>query len=92
MRLSNHYWSSSGTQPLHCMCYLWKPSLFLSPSLNVSLFFFTFVSVREGDGAWHGGCLALAELGRRGLLIPQRLGEGGCVTCTFLISHVTLIT
>lgn len=35
-------------------------------------------SVRESDGAWHGGCLALAELGRRGLLIPQRLGEGGC--------------
>ena len=27
----------------------------------------------EGDTAWHGGCLALAELARRGLLLPERL-------------------
>ncbi|XP_033744746.1 tubulin-specific chaperone D-like [Pecten maximus] len=32
-------------------------------------------TLQETDGAWHGGCLALAELGRRGLLLPERLTD-----------------
>ncbi|XP_062507532.1 tubulin-specific chaperone D-like [Corticium candelabrum] len=32
-------------------------------------------SLQESEGSWHGGCLALAELGRRGLLLLHRLGE-----------------
>lgn len=29
----------------------------------------------ESEVTWHGGCLAIGELSRRGLLLPQRLGE-----------------
>ena len=32
-------------------------------------------SDRETDSAWHGACLSIAELGRRGLLLPNRLGK-----------------
>jgi len=32
-------------------------------------------SVTEPDSSWHGGCLALGELVRRGLLLPSRLSQ-----------------
>lgn len=40
--------------------------------LSSILELFQFV---EDDSAWHGGCLAVAELGRRGLLLPKQLDK-----------------
>ena len=32
-------------------------------------------SIGESDWAWHGGCLAIAECARRGLLLTSHLHE-----------------
>ena len=32
-------------------------------------------TLAETDGAWQGACLTLGELGRRGLLLPERLAS-----------------
>eukprot|EP00928_Gymnodinium_smaydae_P017716 TRINITY_DN16776_c0_g2_i1.p1 TRINITY_DN16776_c0_g2~~TRINITY_DN16776_c0_g2_i1.p1 ORF type:complete len:1166 (+),score=141.52 TRINITY_DN16776_c0_g2_i1:1343-4840(+) len=47
-------------------------------------------SFRETDKAWHGGCLALAELTRRGLLLPDRLATVVPLVCQALhFEHVS---
>ena len=41
--------------------------------IEIRVDFFKFCFYIFKDSAWHGGCLAIAELGRRGLLLPQQL-------------------
>ena len=36
---------------------------------------FALFDDNETENSWHGGCLALAELCRRGLLLPERLAK-----------------
>ena len=38
-------------------------------------FLFDLFDLTQSDGAWHGGCLAVAELARRGLILPERLSK-----------------
>lgn len=48
------------------------PSLCAQDVLDALLLMFEDA---ERDQAWHGACLTLAELARRGLLLPSRLGD-----------------
>lgn len=47
-----------------------------------------FGSPGGGEASWHGGCLALAELARRGLLLPARLPEAAAVVRQGLLYDV----
>ncbi|XP_068630988.1 tubulin-specific chaperone D [Battus philenor] len=49
----------------------------------------TLFAENERDTAWHGGCMALAELARRGLLSPQQLSSGAhCVVAALARDEV----
>lgn len=79
LTLSTHYtaidilhWVGQTAMHVHGMCTTCMPSLqeFGDEVVESVLELF---SPGESDTAWHGGCLAVAELARRGLLLPARL-------------------
>ena len=47
-----------------------------------------FDSPTASEATWHGGCLALAELARRGLLLPHRLPEAASIVEQGLVYDV----
>lgn len=48
----------------------------------------TFDPLAASEATWHGGCLALAELARRGLLLPHRLDEAAHIVEQGLVYDV----
>eukprot|EP00392_Amoebophrya_sp_AT5.2_P000449 g450.t1 len=59
-------------------------SLFLADQVIEALEERCFQQSLKNDRAWHGGCLALAELARRGLLLPARLESVLPIVCEAL--------
>ncbi|CDF36568.1 tubulin folding cofactor D, TBCD [Chondrus crispus] len=47
------------------------PLVYAQDVVNSVLDLYSHVGEARADASWHGGCLALAELARRGLLLPR---------------------